>query len=163
MGSAVVLGGGIAGLAAGLSLSQAGWRTWVVERASQLEAAGAALSLWPNAVAGLARLGVLDEVKRRGMPFRTMLVADRRERPILPARRVDGEALMVTRSDLQEALTKALPDGVLMLGRTVDRVDIEGGVSLQFADGATKTADIVVDGGGLRSVAADASGVSCGG
>ena len=57
---AIVVGGGIAGLSAAVALRQAGWRVSVHERAVTLEPLGAALSLWPNATAALARLSLLD-------------------------------------------------------------------------------------------------------
>ena len=69
------------------------------------------------------RLEVGDAVRRRGMPFSSMLVADRVGRPIIPVRRVDGEAILVTRSDLLDALVNALPADTLVLGRQVEQVD----------------------------------------
>ena len=156
MPSAAVLGGGIAGLAAGVALGQAGWQVTIFERTQRLEAIGAALSLWPNAVEGLRQLGVLEDVCRRAMPFHTMLVANNRERPIIPARQVDGQAMMVTRTDLQGALACALPEGTLSLGREVTSVSDEGdAVTVGFLKGRAERVDLVVDAGGLRSVAAD--------
>ena len=161
MPSAVILGGGIAGSAAGLALAQAGWQVRIYERAARIEAVGGALSIWPNAVAALARLGVADAVRRCGMPFSSILVADRVGRPIIPLRRVDGEALLVTRSDLLNALIEALPSETLMLGRDVVQVEQRAsGTLLRLADGQTVQADLIVDAGGLRSVAADAEDVS---
>lgn len=61
---------------------------------------------------------------------------------------------MVTRADLLGALADALPDGALRLGRDVAGVDMDGAVPMiRFADGGTQQADLIVDAGGLRSVA----------
>ena len=161
MPSAIVLGGGIAGSAAGLALVQAGWQVSIYERAARLEAVGGALSIWPNAMAALARLGVADAVRHRGMPFTSMLVADRENRPIIAARRVDGEALVVTRSDLLDAIVDALPLEALVLGCEVQQVEEDaGGAVLRFVDGRTAQADLIVDAGGLRSIAAEPDAVS---
>ncbi|WP_174297074.1 FAD-dependent monooxygenase [Sphingomonas bacterium] len=161
MPSAIVLGGGIAGSAAGLALVQAGWQVRVSERAARLEAVGGALSLWSNAMAALARLDVVEVVRRSGMPFTTILVADRGGRPIIPPRRVDGEAMLVTRSDLLHALVDALPSDALVLGREVAGVEEHSsGALLHFSDGRTAQADLIVDAGGLRSVAAEPDAVS---
>lgn len=150
MPTAVVLGGGIAGLSAGIALIRAGWDVTVLERAATLEPVGGALSLWPNATDALARLGVLDAVRARAMPFTRLLLADSGGRPIVGPRATDGLALIVTRADLQAALVDALPGGRLQLAREVVAVG-EGAVTL--ADGARIEADLIVDAGGIRSIA----------
>ena len=161
MSSAIILGGGIAGSAAGLALVRAGWQVTIYERATRLEAVGGALSIWPNAMAALARLGVADAVRDRGMPFSSMLVADREGRPIIPVRRVDGDAMLVTRADLLHALIDALPPDTLVLGREGEQVEEQAsGALLRFVDGRTAQADLIVDAGGLRSVAAEPNAVS---
>ena len=112
-------------------------------------------------MAALTRLGVVDVVRHCGMPFTSMLVADRMERPIIPVRRVDGEAMLVTRSDLLDAIVDALPPDTLVLGRQVEQVEEDaGGSRLQFLDGRTAQADLIVDAGGLRSIAAEPDAVS---
>jgi 2-polyprenyl-6-methoxyphenol hydroxylase-like FAD-dependent oxidoreductase len=62
--TAIIVGGGIAGLAAGNALRRAGFNIAIYEQAPTLEPRGAALSLWPNAkqalkILGLAELGSL--------------------------------------------------------------------------------------------------------
>lgn len=158
---AAVLGGGIAGLAAGLALTRAGWQVTVLERAARLEAVGAALSIWPNAVGGLNVLGVLDSVRRCAAPLKAVLVADRDSRPVIRVRSVDGLALMITRADLQKALADALPPGVLALDHEVTGITASGGtMRLRFANGGEQQADVIVDAGGLRSIAADRDTIS---
>lgn len=109
MKTAIVLGSGIAGATASIALLQAGWQVKLYERATQLAPVGAALSIWPNAMQALDRLGLADKVRARGMRFTTMLVADRDERPIIAARKVDEEAVIITRAALQAALIGSLP------------------------------------------------------
>ena len=55
--TAVVIGGGIGGLATALALHQRGWRLHVLERAPEFTDIGAGLSLWPNAMRALDVLG----------------------------------------------------------------------------------------------------------
>jgi 2-polyprenyl-6-methoxyphenol hydroxylase-like FAD-dependent oxidoreductase len=55
--TAVVVGAGVAGLAAAGSLAKAGWQVTLVERGERLRAPGAAQVLWPNAIAALEALG----------------------------------------------------------------------------------------------------------
>lgn len=161
MASVVILGGGIAGLSSGIALAKAGWAVRIYERAGRIEAMGAALSLWPNATEGLRQLGVLDAVHRRGSPIRSMLVADREQRPIIAEREIDGSAYIVTRSDLQSALYEALPAGTLVLGAEASIIEAHaGGVRVRFASGEDAAADLLVDAAGLRSTAADPAAVS---
>ena len=60
---AIIIGAGIAGLAAGTALRRAGYQVTLYEKASSLEPQGAALSLWPNAKQALRRLGMLAPVE----------------------------------------------------------------------------------------------------
>ncbi len=56
--TAVVVGGGIGGLAAAIGLRRIGWDVTVVELASRLDDAGAGISLAANGLRALDELGV---------------------------------------------------------------------------------------------------------
>src|SRR5262249_9902089 len=64
---AIIIGGGIAGLASALALTRHGWQVEVLERAPGLTEAGAGLSLWPNALRALDALGVGEPVRGRAV------------------------------------------------------------------------------------------------
>ena len=152
MRQAVVVGGGIAGLAAAIALARARWKVAVHEQATAIEPLGAALSLWPNATAALDQLGILAPVEASGAPLRSMLVADRGGRPIIGPRQVRGTALMVTRSALQDCLIDALGPTPLHLGSTVAGVEQDRvGALVRFVGGRTVVADLVIDAGGIWS------------
>ena len=55
---ALVVGGGIGGLAAAIAVRGAGWDVDVLERCGFGAAPGAGLSLWPNGVRALHELGL---------------------------------------------------------------------------------------------------------
>ncbi|MEV4176969.1 FAD-dependent oxidoreductase [Nonomuraea sp. NPDC049709] len=63
MPDAVVVGGGIGGLAAAIALHRIGWRVTVLERAAGFTEIGAGLALWPNAMRALAELGLAEQVR----------------------------------------------------------------------------------------------------
>ncbi|WP_426511212.1 FAD-dependent monooxygenase [Dactylosporangium sp. McL0621] len=66
---AIVVGGGIGGLATARGLTLCGWDVVVLERLPRLETAGAGLSLWPNALRALDWLGVGSRVRAAGTPI----------------------------------------------------------------------------------------------
>ena len=60
---ALVIGGGIGGLATAVALRQIGWDVALYERAPELREAGAGLSLWANAVRALDKLGIAAPIR----------------------------------------------------------------------------------------------------
>lgn len=59
---ALVVGGGIGGLARALSLARSGQRVHLLERAGEFAEFGAGMQFGPNASRALDALGVLDDV-----------------------------------------------------------------------------------------------------
>ncbi len=64
--TAIVAGGGIAGLASAVALDQAGWRVTVLERAAAFGEVGAGLALTANGMAAVDALGLGDAVRAAG-------------------------------------------------------------------------------------------------
>ena len=60
--TALIVGAGIGGLAAGVALRRAGWQVRVFERAAQPRELGFGLALAPNAIAAVRELGLADAV-----------------------------------------------------------------------------------------------------
>ena len=63
---AVIIGGGIGGLCAAIAMHRIGIDAVVYEQAPQLNAVGAGLVMWPNAIRALRYLGVADAVLEAG-------------------------------------------------------------------------------------------------
>ncbi|MDI6097019.1 FAD-dependent monooxygenase [Actinoplanes sp. NEAU-A12] len=140
--NAAIIGGGIGGLAAAVALRRTGWDVTVYERAPGFTEVGAGISLWPNALRALDRLGLLADVldvaereaaggakDRRGR-WLTRVTSDELER------RFGCPLVVLHRADLLKVLLKALPGEVLRPGVTVTRAP---------------EADLVVAADGLRS------------
>jgi salicylate hydroxylase len=66
---AVVVGGGIGGIAAAVALARAGIDVQVHEQAQQLTEVGAGVSLAPNGLRMLERLGVGEGIRRVGARY----------------------------------------------------------------------------------------------
>ncbi|MFD0470765.1 FAD-dependent monooxygenase [Nonomuraea thailandensis] len=63
MARAVVIGGGVGGLAAGAALRRGGWEVTVLERAPAIEPVGSGLAIAANALKALDVLGVGDRIR----------------------------------------------------------------------------------------------------
>ena len=147
MPGAIIVGGGIAGLASGIAFANAGWDVTVLERTPRIAPMGAALSLWPNACAAMARLGILGAVTAAAAPIRQMLLAAQDGATIL-SRPLPDTALLATRTALQNVLLVALRPDRLRLDCEVIAV-APGRVML--ASGEPLACDLVVDAAGIRA------------
>lgn len=154
MSDALIVGGGIGGLAAALAFSRQGWRVQVLERASEITEVGAGLSLWPNALRALDTLGVGDRVRSRAVEEGASGIRDRAGRWLT---RMDAEAIrtrygspiMMHRADLVQILRSALPAHALRTGVTVTEA-VAGGMVAH--SGGTSFGDVIVGADGIRSV-----------
>ncbi|MFI8325593.1 FAD-dependent monooxygenase [Streptomyces sp. NPDC085529] len=125
---AVVVGGGIGGLAAAIGLRRIGWAVTVVERASVLDDAGAGISLAANGLRALDALGVGAGVREAS---RGQYSGGTRTPNGSWLARMDGAALEravgtpimgIPRSTLHRLLRAALPAEALLIGAEVDSV-----------------------------------------
>lgn len=155
---AVVVGGGIGGLATAIGLRLIGWEVTVLERARVLDDAGAGISLHANGIRALDALGVGAEVRAVARPQYTGATRTPRGRCLA---RMDGTALERTlgtpivgipRAVLHRLLRDALPPESLWAGAealSVDRSDPEQPrVRLENAE---LDADLVVGADGVNS------------
>jgi 2-polyprenyl-6-methoxyphenol hydroxylase-like FAD-dependent oxidoreductase len=159
--TAIIVGAGIGGLSAAISLSRAGWRVSVFEQAETLVPMGAALSLWPNAIDALDSLGLHDALRAISEPVDEVAVAEPggtriaafRVSQCLPGR----TGLMVTRSDLQAILLAGLGAAPLHLGhRLADWRQDAAGAAVRFENGVEAHADLLVAADGIWSGVAKA-------
>ncbi|MCX6464940.1 MAG: FAD-dependent monooxygenase [Pseudonocardiales bacterium] len=156
---AVVVGGGIAGLAAAAALRCAGWGVTVLERAQTFTETDAGLAVTRNGLAALDALGCGDAVRAAGREVDTASARDQDGRWLL--RTPAGAAstvLGVHRQRLHAVLRDAAAGADLVSGATVAVVDpgTPGGAPARVhwhgADGPReRAADLVVGADGLRS------------
>ncbi|MFI2607449.1 FAD-dependent monooxygenase [Kitasatospora sp. NPDC018619] len=127
--SAVVVGGGIGGLAAAIGLRLAGWEVTVVERSAVLDDAGAGISLAANGMRALAALGVGEAVEaaaRRQYTGGTRTPDGRRLAAMDGAaleRELGAPIVGIPRAALHRILREALPAESLLVGAEVTEVD----------------------------------------
>lgn len=112
----IVAGAGVAGLSAALALARHGFPVELYERSEELREIGAGLQLSPNATNILARLGVLDAIRRAAVrPEAVVLrsaasLAELARAPLgsFAEERWGAPYLVIHRADLQQALLAAV-------------------------------------------------------
>jgi salicylate hydroxylase len=158
---AIVIGGGIGGLTAALSLLDRGIEVEVHEQARRMTEIGAGLQISANATRVLTGLGLGGELERLGVPARRIDMRDlRSDRPIYSvplgqqaAERYGGTFHQVHRPDLLTMLVDALPDGTTRLGeRATGFVEDAGGVTVHFESGRQARGDVLIGADGIHSL-----------
>jgi len=163
--SAVIVGGGIGGLACALALSRAGLAVQVVEQARKLREVGAGLQLTPNATRILRDLGVLERLEAAAVAPLALDVRDGRTGKTLTraeyspaASRYGAPFLVVHRADLQNLLAEAAAESGCSIALGAELASVEpafGGVRAVVKQGENLIAhgaDILVGADGVRSV-----------
>ena len=148
---AVVVGGGIGGLGAAITLERAGVEPIVIERAPELREAGFGLVVSANAVTALRSLGLHEGVAARGSRVRRAEIRNPRGDllTLIDYEALGWETYGILRTDLQQAMLEAVPGDHLRLGTTCLGATDDGQTLL---DGAKPVvADIVVGADGVRS------------
>ncbi|MEE1803373.1 NAD(P)/FAD-dependent oxidoreductase [Streptomyces sp. NPDC101062] len=156
--TAIVVGAGIGGLAAAVTLRSVGIDVEVHERAGELRPAGTGLSVMTNSMTALASLGIDLRLAERGRVIETAELMTRTGGRIktLPYRelteRLGAPSVCVSRSELQAALLEAAGDCPIRLGSAATGYTVEeDGVRVRFADGREAHADLLIGADGIHS------------
>ncbi|MFG1606225.1 FAD-dependent monooxygenase [Actinoplanes sp. NPDC049265] len=151
----LIVGAGVAGPALAYWLTRHGFRTTVVERASDLRSSGNPIDVKGPAVPVAERMGLMP--KLRGLATRataiTLLHPDGRAfaRTALPTG--DAAGVELARSDLSSALYEtARDDAEFVFGDSVTRMHQDpDGVEVTFGRSAPRRFDLVVGADGMHS------------
>jgi salicylate hydroxylase len=149
-----IVGGGIGGLTAALALRARGLNVSVFEQADSPREHGAGVSIHPNAVRLLKRIGLHDwfeniNTRSVGLSLRT----SRGEPVPTPPASPDDPTYQVHRVELLEMLNDAQADVLVRYGHHCAGVkETEDGVRLNFANGITARGDVVIGADGIHSV-----------
>lgn len=131
-GRACVIGAGIGGLAAAVSLSARGWDVTVLERGTARRDGGAGLGITPNGLRALEYLGAGDTVRRRSVEQIEGGIRRANGRWIARTelefvrRRYGTGVRALHRFELIRSLEERLPPGAVWYGTDVVRVSAGG-------------------------------------
>ncbi|KAK2592068.1 hypothetical protein QQS21_010229 [Conoideocrella luteorostrata] len=170
-----IIGAGIAGLTAAVSLSRSGHRVQIYEASAFSGEIGAAVSLAPNGVQVLQHLGFDFQRARavkmvswdtvNGVDLARIAcqdlngAADKLGAPFFAIHRVDLHRELMRLANVSEVrgpVTGQQVDGIILrLASPVTRVGAQEG-RIEFADGTVRHADLIVGANGLRSVVRNA-------
>jgi 2-polyprenyl-6-methoxyphenol hydroxylase-like FAD-dependent oxidoreductase len=167
----LVVGGGITGSVLSLALAQRGVQVDLVEISPVWHGVGHGITVQGNALRAFEKIGVLDEVMSRGVPFNQMrlLKADGSLIVEAPTPHTGGPRLPSTLGALRSDLQTVLCDRIYAAG-----VNVRLGLSVtslaqdahrayvEFSDSTTGTYDLIVGADGIRSTMRDLLGITTG-
>ncbi|MCI1032086.1 FAD-dependent urate hydroxylase HpxO [Raoultella terrigena] len=156
---ALVMGAGIGGLSAAVALKAAGISCEVFEAVQEIKPVGAAISIWPNGVKCMNRLGMGDITETYGGPLRYMAYQDHRHGKTLTrfslaplVERTGGRPCPVSRSELQGEMLNFWGRDAVRFGKRATRVaEDDDGVTVWFSDGTTARGDMLIAADGSHS------------
>jgi salicylate hydroxylase len=158
-----IIGGGIGGLTLALALQQRGLAADVYEQAPQLTEIGAAVALSANATRELRRLGVLEPVAAASTEPTELIYRSWQDGQRIAAhpvrnglryqQRFGAPYYGIHRADLQRVLSTALGGAGLHLGHRLHAISDQGNaIAIEFSNGRSVEADLVIGADGVRSV-----------
>ena len=155
-----IVGGGVGGLAAALSLERRGAEVIVCEQSPALNEIGAGLNLSPNALVALRVLGVEDAIIALGSESDFLIIRSWKSGRVISRMRrgtfrqqFGAPNLSVHRADLLGVLRRALRTVDFRLGaRCIAVEECDRGGVVRLADGGEIEADIIVGADGIHSV-----------
>ena len=158
-----IIGGGIGGLAAALSLQHFGYRVSVFEQTKELREIGAGVTITPNAMHALNFLGVGKQVAAEAGPTEAYLIRHFQTGEVMKIRanghdymeRFGADYYQVHRADLHNSLAEAVlhnDANCVFLDHCFQSLTQNGDyVIANFTNGRTVTSDMVIGCDGAAS------------
>ena len=156
----VILGGGLAGLAAANALAAFGIKSDVYEAAPVLTDVGAAIGTSPQAYKALEAIGLAETITRVSTPVIGLVTRNMQTGEFIDfvdnqkaAAKFGGPFHTFHRADILEALASRLDPASIHLGhRLAGLEERDDSVMLSFANGTNVEAEFVIGADGVRSI-----------
>ncbi len=154
----VVVGGGIGGMTAAVSLRRAGHEVVVLERRATSTEAGAGISLWPNAMRILRELDLGTALEASAIKTGKATIRTRRGRRLSTSdlaaieRRFAAPLCVLHRHHVLDVLRAAVGEDALRLGsQCTGAIQDDHTASALLADGGQIEGDLVIAADGVNS------------
>jgi 2-polyprenyl-6-methoxyphenol hydroxylase-like FAD-dependent oxidoreductase len=156
---AIIIGAGIAGLAAAVRLRQIGWQSLVVERAPQRRGGGYAVTFGGIGYDAAERMGILPALQARAFITNELVYhkpnGQRRfslTREFIAAT-IGSRSMNILRGDIETVLYEQVHDSTeIRFGTTVTNIDQDDdAVHATLSDGTVEHADLLIGADGLHS------------
>ncbi len=155
---AIIMGGGIGGLCAAITLQQAGFGVKVYEKAKKFGEVGAGITLWSNALKVARALGLADAIIAAGSKVERSQIRVHDGAMLIAAGMGEmgeqyGEPVIaIHRADLHEILVAGLAPNTLSLHTNGVRFEQdEERVTVHFDDGQSDSASLLIGADGIHS------------
>lgn len=154
---AIVVGGGIGGLTTALTLQAKGIEVEVYEAANEFREAGAGIWIAPNAMKVYDQLGLADELKAAGYPYKGGASIGTYDGTILG--KMNADVIKERHGHYTTAIHRGKYQQILLRHthhaqpgkRFVRYEEKDGQVTAFFEDGTSATGDILVGADGIKS------------
>ena len=156
---AVIVGGGIGGLALALAFHKIGLDYILLEQSSEIKEVGSGITLWSNGVNGLKELGVCDEFTRKAYHAESVSIQNSKGKKLGSidfsdfTQKFSSSASTIHRADLIEILlNKIPPDKIFLNSKVCSFYEDSQGIKVYLDSGKTIKADILIGADGIHSV-----------
>jgi len=158
---ALIIGGGIGGLAVAVALQRIGASVRVFERGPAIAEVGAGLSIWSNAMLALRRLGLERAALDHGSVIERVRSVNATGAPLAATdfsslgERAGAPSICIHRAELQSLLFEAVSAGTtsrVATGREcVGFAEEASAVAAVFSDGSREEGDLLIGADGIHS------------
>lgn len=156
--TALIIGGGLAGLSAAIALQHLGWNVSVYEKANELKELGAGIVLSANAIKALEKLGVAEQVRKIGSPVKKAEIRTWDGKllvnvPVHKQAKLYGTySYLIYRPDLQSILYEKLKQETVIFGKKLIRIEQDAAkITAIFEDGGEAEGDLLIGADGVHS------------
>ena len=151
MSKITIIGAGIGGLTTAIALQKEGFEVEIYEQASEMKALGAGILLANNALQVFDKIGIGQELLKRGHRVSKLHIAKPDLMPMNTTNLLAFEQqygvnnITIHRGDLQKVLLQNLGNATLHLNKRLQSLELLGNeVNLRFDDETQIAAEIVI-------------------
>ncbi len=154
---AIVIGAGIGGLTAAIALEQRAIEVEIYERTAEVQAVGAGITLWANAIAVFKALGMRDALLNLGTYEGQGSVRSSTGAILTAAKMNDPnqhsviDATIVHRAELHKLLCAQIHTPIQLGSDFTHYEETPDGIIAHFANGTTAQGDVLIAADGIHS------------